>query len=417
MPSADRDFLSLAGAVGLGAAAMYFLDPARGTRRRHVLADKMVHTRRLVGEGIRTTRLDLRNRAFGVTARVRRRFARDEMGDEVVAERVRAELGRAVSHPSGIDVSVTEGRASLVGVVLSDEAERLLRHVRSVRGVHEIDDRLERHETPDDVPGLRGSRRRLGSRFPLLEEHWNPTVRLLTGVTGTALLFGGLTRGGRAGWPVGLTGLALLARAVVNEPLLSVTGLRGGPYAVRVRTAIDIDAPADVVFDYIIDWERWPEWMPNVLRVTRSGWEPHEPADMDAASQEDLHLEVGERWEVEGSAGARVTWGAVITRFVENQSVSWRSPEGAALQHTGTLHLEPREGDATRLQIDLSYNPVIGRVGNLVAALFGRVPTRQTQVAFESLKSVIETGAAQQHGAARESRGRTALRRWKAQLR
>jgi hypothetical protein len=243
LSNGDRDILSLAGAAGLGAAAMYFLDPARGTRRRHMLADEVVRTRRVLGEGVRSAGLGLRNRAVGMTAKARRRFAAEEVGDDVIAERVRAKLGRVVSHPSAIDVSVTDGRASLMGLVLADEAERLLDHVRSVRGVHEIEDRLERHETPDDVPGLRGSGRLPWTRLELFQQPWRPTARLLAGVTGGALVLGGLARGGRAGWPVGLTGVALLARSVVNGPLRNVTGLGTGTNAVAGQSADRHAAP------------------------------------------------------------------------------------------------------------------------------------------------------------------------------
>jgi hypothetical protein len=34
-------------------------------------------------------------------------------------------------------------------------------------------------------------------------------------------------------------------------------------------TVTDIDAPTDVVFEVLIDVERWPEWTPTVTRVER----------------------------------------------------------------------------------------------------------------------------------------------------
>jgi uncharacterized membrane protein len=268
--------------------------------------------------------------------------------------------------------------------------------------VHDVEDRLERFETADDIAGLQGSAPHV------LRQPRSPTARLLTGVAGSALVLGGLARGGRAGWPVALTGLALLGRSVANERKLPVLG--GGMKAVRVSDAIEIGAPADVVFDYVTDWERWPEWMPNVVLVKRFGRE--------ANGQSDVQLEIGERthWEVEIPGGASMAWDAVTTGFVENDSVSWRSGEGAALEHAGSVRLVPRAGDATRLEIELTCRPISERVGHLVAAFFGRNPERQTQITLESLKSVIETGAVPEEGAERESRGRAALRRWRAQV-
>lgn len=244
----DRGIMSLAGAAGLGAAAMYFLDPARGTRRRRMVADKVAHTRHVVDDGIRTTRQDLRNRAIGMSAKARRRLTVDDASDEVVAERVRADLGRVVSHPGAIDVSVQEGRAILSGDVLTDEAEKLLRHTRTVRGVQEIVDWLERHDTADDVPSLQGPGRPSEPRFELLQQNWSPTARLLTGVTGGALALGGLKRGGLVGWPVGLAGAALFARAMANEPLRRLTGLGADRDAARAPGTNE--ARPEEVFDY-----------------------------------------------------------------------------------------------------------------------------------------------------------------------
>jgi hypothetical protein len=217
----DRQLISLAGGVGLGAAAMYLLDPVRGTRRRHELADKVVHTGHVVRDGFRTMRRDVRHRTIGVIARARRPFAEDEADDGVIAERVRAEIGRVASHPRAIDVSVTDGCATLSGPILADEADGLLRRVDSVRGVQDVDDRLERHEIPGNVPGLQGPARAMGARFPVLQEDWSPTARLLTGVAGGALAVGGLARGrrGPAGKILTLAGLLLLARGATNKPL------------------------------------------------------------------------------------------------------------------------------------------------------------------------------------------------------
>ena len=112
----------------------------------------------------------LPNRAKGVAARTRRRFSDDQADDEVIAERIRSELGHVVSHPGAIDVSVEDGRATLTGAVLEEEAVALIHGVHAVRGVREIVDRLERHEDAEDVPGLQGAGRPAEPRFELMQE-------------------------------------------------------------------------------------------------------------------------------------------------------------------------------------------------------------------------------------------------------
>lgn len=142
----------------LGAAAMYLLDPDRGNRRRALLRDQGMHAaRELEGRGGAAAR-HLRNRAKGAAAETRARLTEREVEDPVLEARVRSELGRAVSNPGAVRVEARDGLVVLSGAVVEAEADPLLATVRSVRGVDEIDDRLDRHETADAVSSLMGAR-------------------------------------------------------------------------------------------------------------------------------------------------------------------------------------------------------------------------------------------------------------------
>lgn len=68
----------------------------------------------------------MKNRSSGAVAGLRSRFGGDNADDAVVEERVRARLGRLVSHPSAVEVTVIQGEATLLGAVLEDELEGLL---------------------------------------------------------------------------------------------------------------------------------------------------------------------------------------------------------------------------------------------------------------------------------------------------
>src|SRR5215207_10566308 len=186
-PAAPRnDLLSHLAAVGLGATAMYFLDPQRGRRRRHVMSDKFVHAAKEARGAVGSTSRDLQNRAEGLAA-VARRLRRDRTDDEVLVERVRAALGRSVSHPGAIDVSAAQGRVTLRGQVLAGEADDLVASVARVRGTRDVVDDLERHELAGDVPALQGEGHLAESKFELMQENWTPAARLLAGVTGGAV--------------------------------------------------------------------------------------------------------------------------------------------------------------------------------------------------------------------------------------
>lgn len=58
--------LAVLGGIGAGAAAMYFLDPDRGTRRRALVKDKAVGLKNDAQHAIVGKAKDLKNRATGL---------------------------------------------------------------------------------------------------------------------------------------------------------------------------------------------------------------------------------------------------------------------------------------------------------------------------------------------------------------
>jgi osmotically-inducible protein OsmY len=148
--------------VGLGLA--YILDPDRGSRRRAIARDKAASAGRRLAERAEATARDLRNRAGGTAAELRSRFREDEVGDDILHERVRSAIGRVVSHPGAVTVSVVQGRVTLTGPVLEEEIDELIGTASQVRGVHEVVNELEVHPTPDGVPALQGGGAANGSR-------------------------------------------------------------------------------------------------------------------------------------------------------------------------------------------------------------------------------------------------------------
>ena len=178
-----REELTLLGGIGLGAALMYMLDPERGNRRRALVRDKLVSAAHKTSDGLGATARDLHNRAFGLAAESRSMFNRAETTDEVLVERVRSKMGRIVSHPSSIEVAASDGRVTLRGPILAREVDDLLSCISNVSGVAEVDNQLEVHEQPGDIPGLQGAgRQRPGDRFELMQENWSPTARVLAGM-------------------------------------------------------------------------------------------------------------------------------------------------------------------------------------------------------------------------------------------
>lgn len=173
--------------AALGAAAMYLLDPTSGRRRRARLRDACTHAANRTSDVASRTSHDLRNRPQGLIAAARSLRASGPVEDDVLEARVRATLGRYVSHASAIETSASNGVVELRGPVFEAEATRALRALKRVRGVAEVVDRLERHDSADGVPALQGGEPATGVRGPLRQSTWSPTTRLVAGGAGAAL--------------------------------------------------------------------------------------------------------------------------------------------------------------------------------------------------------------------------------------
>jgi hypothetical protein len=200
--------------LGIGAAAMFLLDPDRGRRRRAWLRDKCVSACRKTERAYETTRRDFRNRSKGVWARTTALFRRSDVSDITLLERVRAQIGRFVSQPHDIDVEVHDRRACLSGTVSPGEAKRILSVVERVPGIQGA---LHRFVVQDTSIGAAHSESR-GGYFELMQNHWSPTARLLVGAAGSVLTVQGFRQGGIFGSTLSLTGMAMLVRGLRNRP-------------------------------------------------------------------------------------------------------------------------------------------------------------------------------------------------------
>jgi hypothetical protein len=237
---------AIAAAATVGAVMAYFFDRTQGARRRAVARDK-VQSGFLRAERAGTAAAaDLSNRLQGATATIHRLVVTKPVTNTVLAERIRARLGRVSQHPASIDVKVENGRATLSGPVLEREVRDIFRAASSVRGVNTIVNRLEVHEQPNNVPGLQGGRPRL-QRFDIMQEHWAPATRMLVGGGGAFAALTGILRPTPAAPLLVAGGAALLARALTNLSFQRMLN-RGGVAFVEITRS---NTPTDVEPRYI----------------------------------------------------------------------------------------------------------------------------------------------------------------------
>ncbi|MFP5502456.1 MAG: hypothetical protein ACLGIN_08190, partial [Candidatus Sericytochromatia bacterium] len=78
--------------------------------------------------------------------------------DALLAARLRARLGRFVSHPLAVAVTVRDGRATLKGPILRREHRELMPALEAMPGLVALTDRLEVHDAPGRIPALHDPR-------------------------------------------------------------------------------------------------------------------------------------------------------------------------------------------------------------------------------------------------------------------
>jgi uncharacterized membrane protein len=353
---------------------MYFLDPDRGARRRALARDKSVHALHRVVSLVEKAARDLTYRAQGLAAEVRGHAQHEVVPDDVLVQRVRSRMGRAVSHPHAVEVSANDGHVTLRGPILAGDVRELLTAVERVPGVISVDDQLEVHTRDEALPSLQGERRSSGR-----PRRWSPLLRVTMGTLAGGLVAWGLSRRDRAGALVAGAGAALLIRDVADRPLRKVLGIGAGRRAVDFHKTIRVRAPVADVFAFFSNIENFPRFMAHVKEVKKTGDHRY-------------------HWVASGPAGIPVSWDGEISALAPEKLLAWRSLPGAMVRNAGIARFEPNPDGSTRLDIRMSYNPPAGALGHVLASLFGADPKHAMDEDLVRFQSILEQGKTTAHG-------------------
>lgn len=152
-------------------------------------------------------------------------------------------------------------------------------------------------------------------------------------------------------------------------------GLRGTLSAKRTVTATTtIRRPADEVYRFWRELENLPSFMAHVESIEVT---------------DDRHS----HWTVRAPAGVTVEWDAEIVEDRPGELITWRSLPGASIDNRGTVRFVAAPGDrGTEVHAEITYAAPGGRVGAMIAKLFGREPGQQAKGDLRRFKQVLETG-------------------------
>src|SRR5262245_14256421 len=196
---------------------MYLLDPIFGRRRRPLLLGKAAHFSKLAARGFNVIARDTTHRIHGAVAASSRTFSTDHVDNDILVDRVRSAMGRAVSHPHSIEVHAKDGWVTLSGPVLLAEHNRLLDYVQKVRGVHFVEDQLNPRQENGKI-----------RRGQLMQTNWPPAARAIAATAGMGALLFGARRRNLVGTLIAGAGAMLMTRAITNIEMKRLVGMRAG---------------------------------------------------------------------------------------------------------------------------------------------------------------------------------------------
>jgi uncharacterized membrane protein len=142
----------------------------------------------------------------------------------------------------------------------------------------------------------------------------------------------------------------------------------------RIEKSIEIGAPVAEVFGAWADHSSLPQRISTVRNVTRSG----------------VHF----RWEVE-LAGRSFAWDAVVTQFIPQQALGWKSLSGP--KHSGRITFAPL-GQDTMLHVQMNYAPPLGRASAIMAPVEEQLESYVEHALHEFKASLEKTSRQQERG-------------------
>jgi len=216
------------------------------------------------------------------------------------------------------------------------------------------------------------------------------TERWASAIGGGALALYGITRGSLGGIALALVGAALVQRvfsghcnmyeamgfstaddaSLRNSENVSVPAGRG----IKLEKSVTINRSPEELYRFWRNFENLPRFMNHLESVTETG-----------AGRS--------HWTAKAPAGSTVEWDAEIYNEKEGEMIAWRTLEGADVASAGSVHFEPAaSGRGTVVRVVLKYDPPGGKLGALVARLFGENPEQQIAEDLGRFKQLMETG-------------------------
>jgi len=143
--------------------------------------------------------------------------------------------------------------------------------------------------------------------------------------------------------------------------------------AITITERFIVDKPREEVYAFWRNLENLPRFMKHLASVeeqseNRSQWKANLPGEL-----------------------VKLTWNAEITREEENSYIGWQSVEGSMVDNAGKVEFsDALNGSGTELNVEISYFPPAGSLGQGIARLLNRVFEDKIREDVTNFKHFVE---------------------------
>jgi uncharacterized membrane protein len=170
-------------------------------------------------------------------------------------------------------------------------------------------------------------------------------------------------------------GIASVAGVAALDILCAVRLTRQqAPRTGRAEGSIIINRSPEEVYSFCQNLDNLPRFLKYVRQVRSVG-------------ERRLH------WLAQPDGATRVEWDSEILDEIPNRRVSWRSAPGSAIEHSGSMELQPVPGNrGTIVRVQVDYGNAPAAMAAKIAGLVGKDPAQMLYKDLRRLKQVIEIG-------------------------
>jgi len=150
------------------------------------------------------------------------------------------------------------------------------------------------------------------------------------------------------------------------------------PVNINIRSSFVIKMPRRDVYNFWRRFDNLPLFMSHLKSVELLG-NDHS------------------RWVLKMPSGVpNLSWEAEVVKDEPNESISWSSLAGSIIDNSGKVRFrDVMDGEATKVDVVITYQPPVGTVGAKIARLFNPVFKRMVEKDIQNFKQYMDVDYAE----------------------